>query len=961
MTMIQAKRPLSMSLEAYKDDKIAALIPKTEHQETLLNIAAASPYLCRLMLRYPNDTSRIASNEGEALLKDLLADLDTPRPEDEKTAALMRSLRISKERLALSVALQDLLSLWPLERVTETLSSFADKTVEIALRHAMANQVRRGFINLGKDAGESTDITLARSSGFFILGLGKLGGLELNYSSDIDLIALYDPERLTLTGEKSAHDIFVKITRDVVDILDRRTEDGYVFRVDLRLRPDPGATPVAISTHAAESYYQSAALNWERAAMIKARPIAGDLIAANSYLERMSGWIWRRTVDYTALADLIAIKNQVNRHHDQQDRMYEGYDVKLGPGGIREIEFFAQIHQLLHGGRNPSLRTKSTVHALEILSHQGLSERAATDTLIEAYKDWRTLEHRIQMIHDGQTHTIPENEHERERVYALAGFASDSDLKGVVLDLRHTVSKLYDTLLPGSAQPEKHDQAWLIRSMETLGFSPSGAHLIEGWRRGRYRALRSAKSRQVLDDCLPELLNALANAHAPDAALSRFDSFLRQLPTGIQLFAMLKSNPRLFDLLARIMVLSPALPERLAKQPDLWDVVLDPGFFEPLEKADTLQSDLESRLKGLTNYEQILDCVRYFHGEQIFRLGVHSLEGLTSIDQCCDDAANLADAVIRALLPHVMTEFARRHGHFENGGLAVIALGQYGGGSLTVTSDLDLILTYTVEDQGGQSTGTAKPLAPSAYYSRLAQAWVTALTTRTKAGALFDVDMRLRPNGNQGPLAVSIHTLERYYREEAWTWEHMALTRARVITAPDGQNSTLSSILKSPILQPREKDVLCRAVNDMRGKLRETNPAKADLDVKHQIAGLVDIEFLTQYLLLKHSAAHPDILTPSIHDSLTAMSKIGILDHDDAALLRKTYRMLRQIQATLRLCMGTDIAESETLPPAVQAFLCQTMGTDSLDELIARKQDAQRAVAILYQTHLKDDDRPQTS
>ncbi len=691
----------------------------------------------------------------------------------------MAYLREKKNVLSLLAASADVAGWWSLEEVTAALSRFADAALGLALAHLLHIRMRRGELAGPNGKPEPASPALLKNCGFFLLGMGKLGAFELNYSSDIDLIALYDPVRVRYTGNKSVGQCFVKITQDLVQIMEQRTMHGYVFRTDLRLRPDPGATPVAISVDAAISYYHSMAVNWERSAMIKARTVAGDQAAGSDYLETMSRWVWRRNMDFAALRDIAAIKNQINRHYGQTQMLFEGYDVKLGQGGIREIEFYAQVNQLLYAGRHPRLRIRGTLDALDVLVSEQLITPKVHKDLLAAYRFLRTLEHRIQMVDDAQTHQIPEDETALNRLAIFMGFGSPAALEAALRMHSEKVSHHYDALLPDETQTIGKGvtaRPIFASTLAGLGFSDSenAAALIEGWRRGRYRALRTERAKGLLEQILHGLLEAFGETHQPNSALMRFDKFISQLPGGVQLFSLLQANPSLFGLLARVIGLAPALAETLAKKPALWDAVLEPDFFAPLEDEATLTDQLQHLISNAGDFQDVLDLVRRFVAENRFRVGVQLLEALADVEESGEAMTRLADVAFKALVPAVEGEFARKHGRFEGGGIAVIAIGKYGGRNRPA-SDLDIVFLYHVPDRTAESDGE-KPLSPSLYFSRLGQHIITAITALTPEGRLFEVDTRLRPSGSQGSACGDPANLCRLLHPVPWTREHMALT-----------------------------------------------------------------------------------------------------------------------------------------------------------------------------------------
>ncbi|WP_374764004.1 bifunctional [glutamine synthetase] adenylyltransferase/[glutamine synthetase]-adenylyl-L-tyrosine phosphorylase [Yunchengibacter salinarum] len=913
-----------------------------------------SPFLARLASRSPAAAARaLAAATGEAdgdgALNAIIAPFENARPDGESKDSLMAALRQARNHLALLVAAMDVADEWPLEHVTAALSRFADAAVGSVLGHLLAQRMTRGDLPWPDGTPEAVSPALGRNCGLFVLALGKLGGGELNYSSDIDLIVLFDPERSHYQGRKTLSDCMIRITRDMVDMLERRTGDGYVFRTDLRLRPDPGATPVALSVDAAESYYHSLAASWERAAMIKARPIAGDITAATTYLDMLSGWVWRRSMDFSTLDDIASIKTQLLSHYGQKDTSFEGFDVKLGRGGIREVEFFAQINQLLFGGREPSLQEKPTCLVLDRLVAADRLEARVRDQLVAAYEALRRIEHRLQMIDDAQTHSIPESADARGRLVHLLALPDEDSLRKTLGDHTRTVHAHYQDLLPDSDGNRATAGPDLPGLLTEHGFTApdKAAELIEGWRRGRYRAVRTERARRLLNEILPDLLAAMGETASPDDALSRFDKFLSQLPAGVQLFSLLQANPGLFRLLARVMGLAPALADRLARKPTLWDHVLDPDFFSPIPDGETLHAELVEALSHARDYQDSLDITRQWVHEHKFRIGVHMLESLADVRQCCASMTRVADAALTALIPETERDFERRHGRFPGGGIAVLAMGKYGGGELTHTSDLDIVFLYQVADGAAQSDGD-RPLSPSQYFSRLGQNILTALTALTPEGPLFEVDTRLRPSGAQGPLVVTLKTFEDYYTSSAWTWEHMALTRARPVLVPDTMRAPLKDSLRRVLTAPRDADRLVVDVANMRARLFSEFGTDNPWSVKHVRGGLVDIEFICQYLMLKTGHREPEIFTAEISDCIRRLSWLDVLMDGAADTLNSAHWLQQNVQAVLRLSLGTAPNTDDRIPPALRDVLCRATGMEdfaTLKERLVRTQEMVHAIA----------------
>lgn len=922
-----------------------------------------SPFLASLAKRHPNTAKTALMQDPDILFQSLIADMKAPRASGETDDEFSAYLRLQKNHVSLLVAIADVAGLWSLMKITECLSDFACMSLKLALARGLYKRRKIGELTWPDGTDASSDISFhdGDQCGYFLLGMGKLGGNELNYSSDIDLIALYDPTRVTYLGRKSISDCFIKLTQDIVRFIDMRTMYGYVFRVDLRLRPDPSATPVALSVDAARGYYHSLAANWERAAMIKARLVAGDTSAGRDYLKDMASWIWRRNMDFEALKDIAGIKNQINRHYSTDDIQFRGFDVKLGIGGIREIEFFAQVNQLLQGGRQPSLRIKPTLEVLRELVTLSLLEKTCADDLSAAYRYLRQVEHRIQMTNDEQSHEVPEDTAGLTRLAAFLGYKKLSDFETELKYHTDKVSHYFDGLLPGVAEEvpivtrEQISGALHAAGIEQIDASIA---LIESWQSGKHRCLKAARSRELLNLCLPDLLAAFSDTNYPEAALARFDTFLGQLPAGVQFFSLLRSNPALFRLLARVMGLAPALANILAKSPGLWDSVLDQGFFEPVKDKAEIDEDFSLQFSTVRDYQDTLDIARRFWAEQKFRTGVQMLEGVAKADEIGVGLSLVADTILQKLIPAVEEEFAQKHGRFPgtNSGITMVALGKYGGAELTHTSDIDVVFLYEASDAGTYSDGV-KPLSQNVYYIRLVQHILTAITALTPEGRLFEVDTRLRPSGVQGPLAVAVSTFEDYYKTAAWTWEFLALTRARVVFAPTPKIATkVADLIERLIRRGPNSGVLAPDTLAMRQKLHDQFGTNNVWEVKHTQGGLVDVEFICQYLILKHAASAPDIIEANVVQCLEALENNNIISVKDAKLLTEAFNLMRYIQSILRLCLEDVPKSASDIPIGLQQVMLASTGYSSFSALKKGLAAAQRACYALYNQTITHDE-----
>jgi len=873
-----------------------------------------SPYLTLALIDDIDFAVALLRRGPDAALADILGDARREFGDPTDEAALMAGLRRAKRRASLAIALADIAALWSVERITAALSETADTALQLAVRHLLRQGASGGAYKL-KHPKEPE-----RESGFVVLGMGKLGARELNYSSDIDLIVLYDPETIVTDNPDGLLQVFIRLTRSLVKILDERRPEGYVFRTDLRLRPDPASTPPALSMLAAETYYESLGQNWERAAMIKARPVAGDIAAGDGFLQRLRPYVWRKNLDFSAIQDIHSIKRQINAHRGGGTVALAGHNIKLGRGGIREIEFFAQTQQLIWGGRMPELRQIQTCPAIEALRDAGRVKPETAAAMIEAYRFLRQVEHRLQMVNDQQTHTLPD-EAGLPAFATFLGYNNVAAFNEVLLGHLTRVEKHYAELFEEA--PNLGSQGSLVftgieddpatlETLSRLGFRDVKmvAATVRGWHHGRYRAMRSVRARELLTELMPVLLEALAKTAQPDTAFVRFDGFLSQLPAGVQLFSLFHANPALLQLVAEIMGGAPRLADLLSRHPNLLDSVLGSHFLSPLPERAALDDDLKRGLTQARDFQDTLDVLRRWKGEREFQVGVQMLRGVVPAATTGAALADIAEACIAALQPAVEAEFARQHGKVPGGAMAVAAFGKLGGREMTVTSDLDLILLWDAPEKVEQSDG-AKPLPVSLYYQRLAQRLINAVTAPTGEGTLYEIDLRLRPSGSKGPIATNLDGFVKYQHNEAWTWEHQALTRARPLTGPTALQKRIAEAIRKVLVQKRDNAKLARDVADMRERMAKEHVARRPWDIKHWRGGLVDIEFLAQYLQLRHAHEHPEMLATNTAQALTNAVSAGALSAEAGTELRQALDISQAVQGLIRLTLAGDFDPAE--------------------------------------------------
>ena len=904
---------------------------------------SGSPYLAALALRNPAFLADCLLRDPDSHLAEARASLAKEVEDAASPKDAMAALRRFKQRIALLVGLADLGGVWPTEGALNAMSVAADAALDEATSFLFRKAREAGQIAAPSPAEAST------TPGYFVIAMGKLGAMELNYSSDIDLIVFYDAERAGLSPDIEPSQFFVRLTRELVRFMQEHTGDGYVFRTDLRLRPDPGATQIALSTDAGLTYYESVGQNWERAALIKARVAAGDVAAGEEFLRQLSPFIWRKYLDFAAIADIHAMKRRVHEYKGHGAIAVEGHDIKLGRGGIRDIEFFVQTQQLIAGGRHPELRTRGTVETLDRLAGGGWIAREAAVELTEAYLFLRRIENRLQMVGDQQTHVIPAEAEELARVARLSGFADAGDLGDALIAAFKRVEAHYGALfekLPpapisapniviGAVEADPATRA----SLERLGFTNPQAAIaaVRAWQSGRYAATRSDRARERLIEFLPFLLEAFSHTAEPDLALATFDKVIAELPAGVQLFSLLAANPSLLRLIADIMGTAPRLARIIGRRPRLLDAVLDPGFFGTVPTPAKLRELVGSAIAQASDYQEALDRARIVGREQGFLIGVRVISGTLSARQSGAAYTSLAETLIEATASRVEAELVSQHGRLPGGEAAIIAMGKLGGREMTAGSDLDLILVYDYEGDDAHSDGP-KPLPGQQYYTRFTQRLIAALSAETAEGSLYQVDMRLRPSGSQGPVATRLSSFIGYQKGSAWTWEHLALTRASVITGPATLRRQINATIREVLARPRDRATVAADVRAMRDKIAAEKGSGEAWDLKQVRGGLIDLEFIAQFLQIVNAAEHASVLDQNTELALSKLSAAGVLSPSDAEILVPAARLYHTLTQVLRLCLDKAFVADEA-PRALKDLLARAAEMPDFASLEASLRD----------------------
>ena len=881
-------------------------------------LIAHSPFLLRIMRQHPDWLIETLDDEPDSRLLDILQCLLPVAELSADLATAMQHLRLQRQAVALHVAVADLAGLWSVDQVVEGLTRFADAAVDVALRLALREAENSGRLLL------TNAFHAPERSGIVILAMGKHGAHELNYSSDIDLIVLFDPALVPVGEGREPLDVVVRIIKDVVKILHEQTGGGYVFRTDLRLRPDPASTPIAVPIERAVGYYQTVGQNWERAALIKARPIAGDCALGERFLQELMPFIWRRYFDYASIADIHAMKRQIHAHKGGEVIAIEGHDVKLGRGGIREIEFFVQTQQLVFGGKKPVLRGRQTLAMLEQLCTEGWISPAAVSDLQAAYRFLRMVEHRLQMVDDQQTQRLPANKAGVEQIARFCGLTPAVFRKVLTAHFRAVerhYAKLFEaapTLSGGKGNlvfTGSSDDPDTLKTLKRMGFQRPdvAAETVRGWHFGRRAAIVTARAREVLTDLVPVLLESFGQSSDPDGALLALDQALQGMPAVVELFTILRQNAALRGLFSEILGNAPRLAEVVVQRPHVLDALVDPELSVPASDAMVLKR-LQDRLSGVAGMEDFLDQTRDLVRAERFMVGARLLSGLVDPLEAGKAYAGIAAATVEVCLRRCSSELAQRHGTVVGARVAVVGLGKFGGREMTALSDLDLMLIYDLAPGQDMSDGE-RPLYASEWFSRLTQRLVTALTVATKRGTLYDVDLRLRPSGGKGPVAVTLEAFRDYHARESETWERMALTRCRVVAGQHDFVQDVMAGMRSGFERDTNPIVLAKDITTMRALVAKEKPPASHWDLKLAPGGLIDIEFTVQFLQLRHGRALPELVQANTGQALSRLMQHSALPPASAQILQEAWRLQSRLLQIIALGASVPFEPTAVRPP----------------------------------------------
>lgn len=948
---------------AVSDRKLNEFIAGSIQNKKLLSLLQSvfgnSPFLTQAIMKNKKFFSDICTNGFDNEFDKLIASVKNTDFIEISKSDLTKEVRHLKLKCSLLVALADITNHWSLEKVTNRLSDFAEAIVNLCINFILTEAGKNKQVKIQNPSNPS------EGSGLVILAVGKLGSRELNYSSDIDLIILYDDIKKFHVGKSSVSQFFVNLAHDLSALLQNRTIDGYVFRTDLRLRPDPGATPPAISIASAKHYYETVGQNWERAAMIKARPIAGDMEAGKKFVQFLGqNYIWRKYLDFASIQDIHSIKRQIDSKVGKLPKNLEGYNVKLGHGGIREIEFFVQTQQLIWGGKQKELQIAHTCEALIALEKAGKIDKKTKNEMISAYEFYRQVEHRLQMIDDQQTHSLPENE---EKLKELAIFLNFKNTKEFVDKLKETIftvkghySHLFEqspslaSEIPGITgslvftgienDPET------LNTLSRMGFSDPAriSEIVRGWHHGRRNATKPKRVREILTELMPVLLKSFADSINPDSAFIKFDEFLTRLPGGVQFFSMCYSNTQILSLIAEIMGGYPFIADNLSRKPELLEYVLSGEFYDTLPDRNRLEKTLALLLKQATSLEEVLNLARVWAHERQFRVGVQLIKGKITCEEANTNLSNIADTVLTGIFDHVKKYFEKQNGKLAEGSYAVIAMGKLGGHELTFGSDIDFVFVYDNVDNG---KGKKNKLSPSEYYTRLTHRYIHAINSLTEQGRLYEADTRLRPSGHGGPLVPSLEAFGNYYDKSAWSWELMALNRARVLRANEGVKKKLEKLIKEKLVQKRDKKKLLKNIIDMKDRVEKTHGSINMFNIKYVPGGLVDLEYIVHTLQLLHAHKNPQILASNTHEAIKKLAQRKIIKSHEGKILADATTLFHSVQSVLRLT-GNDKPEIANMSEAMGKILAQATGSKNFAELKKNLEKSQKSVQKLFKYYI---------
>ena len=914
-------------LPSEEDRAFAEALPSMPAGKAMLEcVFGASPFLESCLLAEPGFVRRLWTEGPDSCFAEILADLRA-LPPDTSEASAGRSLRISRRRAALTLALADISGAWELEAVTGALSELADTACSTAFRLLLTRLAARGVLSPPDPTDPETDC------GLIALGMGKLGGRELNYSSDIDLILLFDPDSVPARKGEDVERHLVRLARRFVALLSERTADGYVFRVDLRLRPDPSATPLVVSTVAARNYYRERGRTWERAALIKARPVAADTAAARAFLTDIGGFVWRRNLDFTTVQELHEIKRQIDAQHGGGHIEPHGHDLKLGRGGIREIEFFAQTHQLIWGGRDRRLRVIPTCEVLRVLAEVNRIPNRVADAFISAYRFLRNAEHRVQMTRDEQTHALPEGAASFGVLARFLGYPDDGSFIGELVEhlqeVEHHYTEFYEIPLEvtsgGAPDPEAEET---LARLQRLGFAnPAAATAILGrWKHEPYTVVQDPRSRELLDSLTPALLTAMLGTSEPDLALARFDHLLSCLPDGLQMFSLFQANLHVMEHVAEMMVCAPAIAERVAERPSLFQALLESEADGIVPDRAGLEEDLHRQLdfSDEDEDEDMLPRLRGWVEATELRILAHTL--FRRLDPLEEPAMRdrAIDCALQVLLTRSIDATRAAHGSVESPDCVLLVVDRAGTRNTSIVSNRNFVLIHGSPDDS-EPDGDA-PLSAHAFHEDLLRRLVELGGGQ---GGRESASRGLPVSSGTGAMrwVSSLSEFERYLSENPLPSVRMALIRTRVVAGGEDIARRVREIMRRTLVVP------CHA-----GEGESVAGAGVQGEdywhALHHRGGLVDLESFVQSLQVSAASESPDLADCDPGDAIPLLEGAGVLSAEDGRVLQDTWRLGTGIRA-LRGLVSEDI-EIEDVPPGLHSRFAAVAKVPTFPDVGAR-------------------------
>jgi glutamate-ammonia-ligase adenylyltransferase len=929
---------------------------------SLITAFGASRFLSTVLVTSADDSLNVfetpdylTHSAGRAtLIKRLSSMID----KDRDDADFFRALRIFRKKEMLRIGLRDLLGMADLQEIVGELSDLADVCLELAYEWVDAGLRKR----YGGPVIQQADGTVT-AAGFAVIAMGKLGGRELNFSSDVDLMFVYtadgETEGMPSAGGKTTnritnHQYFVKLAEKLSAAIGQKTEDGFVFRVDLRLRPEGQRGPLAQSLGGYEIYYESWGQTWERSALIKARPVAGDDIVGREFQNRITPFVYRKYLDYSAIAEIRDMKQKINKDVEQKGKTFR--DVKLGYGGVREIEFVIQALQLIYGGRDRSLREKSALKALHRLSQKGLITYEEHESLAKAYVFLRTVEHRIQIVDDLQTHTLPADERElralaRRTGYLEHGREADQLLRDYA-DHTRKVRSIYDNLFSFTGEeagpqlpsrdyatlldPETPEQE-AVSLLGRLGFADPGKAFrnLLLIREGEAFVHQTPRSRKLFNELFPQLFEEIIVSPDPDMALNHLESFLAAQGSWDTIQTLARIDTSSLRVLVAIFANSEYLSRMLVSRPQYLQNLLESRRVAGAGTCAKFTKALTDALEHAGDTSEKLDALRRFKHQEEIRIGMADLLSQAQLMTVFHDLSKLAEVCLDAALDLAATETGRRYGGAGSfSGLSVIGVGKLGGRELTYGSDLDILFVFSEHRAAAPPTG----MTVFEYFNKVAEKTLAYLSTLTREGFVFRVDTRLRPTGSKGPLVQSIEAFKNYYASQAETWELQAVLQARCVAGDRIVGAEFTSSIHSLIYQKRDHAALARDILSMRQRMEEEVGRESALsyNIKQGAGGIVDIEFLVQYLQLLYGQEHKWVRVPGTYNALRALHKHNLIEDEAYGVLKRAYLFMRQLESRMRIISNLATSELSRDPEKLHV-LAHRMGYTDEGRAAGRK------------------------